>query len=378
MAKPIGGRLASRPLHFFLLLDVSGSMSVDDKIGSLNRSIQAAIPHLRSEVKENPGIELLLQAVTFAHDAEWHVEQPTPIDGFQWTDVEAVSKGTTEVGRAIHLVTERLKELEAGGRGLPPVLVLVSDGKPTDFKQPSFGASLRALEETAWGKKASRIAIGIGEDADDESLRRFIGHDEIEPLRADNPEDLLRYVRWASTVVVGDAAKGAGTAMAPPAIDEPLEVPLPEDLAAWEARQEQERAAAIDPPAPVPSPPTPEPVDIDLREDQTITEVSSEPEKSEDDFANLMRRPRKQPDGNAGSGPLPEPTPPAPSRDALPEPVGLPEPLAPLEPGRLSTSSSDALPQPVSDRQPASAPRPDGPPKGGAAPSPADDPDLWD
>ena len=47
------------------------------------------------------------------------------------------------------------------------------------------------------------MAIGIGRDADLDSLKRFIGHSEINPVRADNPDQLVSYLRWASTVAIG-------------------------------------------------------------------------------------------------------------------------------------------------------------------------------
>ena len=34
-----------------------------------------------------------------------------------------------------------------------------------------------------WGKKAVRVAIAIGEDADHEVLQKFIGHPELKPCR---------------------------------------------------------------------------------------------------------------------------------------------------------------------------------------------------
>ena len=51
-----------------------------------------------------------------------------------------------------------------------------------------------------WGKKAVRLAIAIGEDANKDVLQNFIGHPEIEPLEAKNSHELINYIKWASTV----------------------------------------------------------------------------------------------------------------------------------------------------------------------------------
>ena len=87
-------------------------------------------------------------------------------------------------------------------RALPPVLVLLSDGQPTD----DFDKGLSALMKEPWGKKAVRIAIAIGGDADLDVLQEFIGHAELKPLQANNPQDLIRYIKWASTAVLKSAS----------------------------------------------------------------------------------------------------------------------------------------------------------------------------
>lgn len=207
MTTHLGPRLARRPMHVFWLLDVSGSMGVDGKIEALNDAMREAVAAVRDAAAENPGVEVLARVITFAHDATWHLGDPVPIEELEWTDVAVVEGGTTEVGRAVALATEAIHEASTSGRGLPPAIVLVSDGRPTDLKAPSLGASLRALAEEPWGRKASRIAIGIGRDADAEALRRFIGHDELEPLLAGSASELRHYLRWASTVVVDERSR---------------------------------------------------------------------------------------------------------------------------------------------------------------------------
>lgn len=208
----LGPRLARKPLHLFWILDTSGSMGAAGKIDALNAALRDAVPALRTTVEDNPGVELLVRVVAFDHDARWHVAEPVPIERFEWTDLAVTPEGTTELGRAIDLVVGQIRELAAARRGMPPALVLVSDGRPTDLKRPTFGAALRALREEPWGRKASLMAIGIGADADMEALSRFIGHDEIPPIRAGNAAELAHYLRWASTVVVDELGRTGGVA----------------------------------------------------------------------------------------------------------------------------------------------------------------------
>ena len=101
------------------------------------------------------------------------------------------------------------------------MLVLISDGQPTD----DFAGGLQALMNEPWGRKAVRISIAIGEDADQEVLKRFIGNPELKPLQANNPEALIKYIRWVSTAVLKSASSPASQTMAASVAG--LNVPIP-------------------------------------------------------------------------------------------------------------------------------------------------------
>jgi len=191
-----GGEMATKPLHFIWIADCSDSMRVGGKIQALNTAIREAIPHMRRVAQDNPNAQVLVRAVRFSDGAYWHIAQPVPVEQFEWVDLQA--KGVTDMGKALELVAEQLKMPPMPERALPPVLVLISDGLPTD----DFAAGLNALLDLPWGKKAVRIAIAIGEDANLEVLQRFINNSELKPLRANNPEALTTHIRWASTAVL--------------------------------------------------------------------------------------------------------------------------------------------------------------------------------
>lgn len=213
-----GGELAARPLHFIWICDCSGSMSVDGKIQQLNFAIKDAIPHMQKVADENPNADVLVRAIRFSSGAQWHISQPVKVADFQWDDLSA--DGVTDMGRALTLVAEQMKLLPE--RGLPPVLVLISDGQPTD----NFQGGLTDLLDNPWGKKAVRMAIAIGEDADLDVLQRFINNLEIKPLQANNPEALVRYIRWVSTTVLQSAS--APASQSPDSVPIGGNVPIPE------------------------------------------------------------------------------------------------------------------------------------------------------
>jgi len=216
-----GGELAKRPLHFIWILDCSGSMQSDGKIQSLNNAIREAIPHMKTVADSNPNADLVVRALKFSSGAEWHISQATAVDSFTWTDLSA--DGVTDMGRAFTMVADQLKIPPMSERALPPVLVLISDGQPTD----DYASGLDAIMKQPWGKKAVRIAIAIGRDADLDVLQKFIGNSEIKPLQADNPEALVKYIRWVSTAVVGAVSSPASqtTSGTQPLVNVPIPAP---------------------------------------------------------------------------------------------------------------------------------------------------------
>jgi uncharacterized protein YegL len=200
MATRPGGELASRPLHFIWIADCSGSMAIEGKIQSLNTAIRETIPLMKKEAEDNPNAQVFVRAVKFSNGAQWHLSQPTPIEDFKWNDLSA--DGVTDMGKAFSLVAEQLKIPPMSERALPPVLVLISDGQPTD----DYAKGLKELLDLPWGKKAVRISIAIGGDADLDVLQKFINNPEIKPLEAKNPEALTRYIKWVSTAVLKAAS----------------------------------------------------------------------------------------------------------------------------------------------------------------------------
>jgi uncharacterized protein YegL len=93
-----------------------------------------------------------------------------------------------------------------------------------------------------------RIAIAIGQDADYEVLQKFIGHVEIKPLQANNPEALVNYIKWVSTAVLKSASSPASqAAAATPGANVPVPaVPTATPAAADADADDDEPATAAD------------------------------------------------------------------------------------------------------------------------------------
>jgi uncharacterized protein YegL len=196
-------------------------MQEDGKIQSLNNAIKEAIPHMQKAADENPNAQVFVRAARFSDGAQWHVAQPTPVADFKWTDLRAA--GLTDMGKAIGMVAEQLRIPPMSDRALPPILVLVSDGQPTDV----FESALKVLLDLPWGKRAVRIGIAIGEDANKEKLRAFVANPELPVLEANNAETLVNYVKWASTAVLKAASAPASQSKAASASAGNVPVPEP-------------------------------------------------------------------------------------------------------------------------------------------------------
>lgn len=189
--------VSRRQLHVVLLLDCSGSMN-GEKIASLNYAIRSALPELRHVARENPEVSVLLSALCFGSTAYWHIETPAPIAAIEWTDLKA--GGETALGAALEDTAAMLRRVGETARLLPPVIVLVSDGYPTDDIETGF--RLFFAEKAALA--ATRVSIAIGENVDMGILERFMDAPgtHLKPLHANSAPDLVRHIKWATTVPV--------------------------------------------------------------------------------------------------------------------------------------------------------------------------------
>jgi len=196
--------VARRKLHFIFVVDASGSMQ-GDRIASLNYAIRAAIPAMREAAADNPEIDLVVRVLRFSDSVDWLIENPVAVGDFIWTDVSA--SGETNMGAAFMSLARTMSLDAMPGRQLPPVIVLLSDGLPTDEVETGLAAFLAS----EYGAKAVRIAIAIGSDADLGLLRQFIGQPTLKPLQANNAAALVNRIKWAASVPVKTVSSPVGS-----------------------------------------------------------------------------------------------------------------------------------------------------------------------
>ena len=229
------GSVSRSTLHFFWLADCSGSMAAQGKMEALNNAIQECIPATIEAAENNPFADMMVRAISFSSNARWHIGDKTPVTDFVWKELEA--SGVTDLGAAIRLMSSELTPEKMGRRALPPVVVLLSDGAPTD----DWEKELAQFNQTGWGRpgRTVRIAIAIGQDANKEVLARFTGTEET-VFEANNASRLADLIKWASVTLSKYASSGASQIgeIAPNEVVLPPLPPMPEedddgDLELW-------------------------------------------------------------------------------------------------------------------------------------------------
>lgn len=189
----------ARALPVIILADTSGSMSVDGKIASLNQAMKDMITTFSDEGRTRA--EINVAVITFGGDAAIHLPL-TP--AHQIKQIENLSAcGGTPLGKACLLAKELIEDKTIiDSRAYKPVIILLSDGHPTD----NYSQAFHELINSERAQKATRLALSIGADADDSILSEFNNDLEAPLFYAKNASDIHRFFR-AVTMSVSNQSK---------------------------------------------------------------------------------------------------------------------------------------------------------------------------
>ena len=192
----------ARPMPVIVMADVSGSMSVDGKIEALNLALKNMIEGFAAESRVRAEIQVGL--ITFGgENARVHlplapahrISEISPL----------VAEGRTPMGSALDEARKLIEDKDKiSSRAYRPVLVMVSDGMPTDDWEPAFDA----LCGSERAQKAARFAMAIGADADLAMLGRFANDPESPVFKAHEARDIHRFFR---AVTMSVAARSRST-----------------------------------------------------------------------------------------------------------------------------------------------------------------------
>ncbi len=183
-----------RTMVLFFLVDTSGSMD-GEKIGSVNVAVQEVLPYISEISAENADAQIKVACLEFSSGTEWMYPTPIEVENFQWRDLEA--GGLTSMGEAFTELNAKLSAThgfmnEAAG-SFAPAIIILSDGEPTD----DYKRGIEKLKNNNWFKAAIKVAIAVGDDANQDCLAEFTTNKEA-VLTVHNKEQLKKIIRFVS------------------------------------------------------------------------------------------------------------------------------------------------------------------------------------
>ena len=204
--------IARRKMILFFLIDTSGSMS-GKKIQSVNDAIENVLPIIGEISDENPDAEINIAAMKFSTGVDWVYNEPKEAKDFIWQPVNP--EALTSLGEACRELSRKLSRTNGfmptstGSGYYAPAIILLSDGGPTD----DFQGGLKVLKENSWFKNAIKVAIAIGDDADEDVLKDFTGSSEavIKVHNIDALKTMIRVIAVTSSQI-GSKSSSAGDA----------------------------------------------------------------------------------------------------------------------------------------------------------------------
>lgn len=198
-----------RTMTLFFVIDKSGSM-FGNKIGAVNDAIVNVLPMLDEISATNPDAEIKVAALEFSSGCNWLYDEPKLASEFRWQDVKA--DGLTSFGEACKELNAKLSRngfMQAASGSYAPAIILLSDGGPTD----EYVSGLEKLKANNWFKSAIKVAIAIGDDADNNVLTEFTGTPEavFTVHNIDALKQIIRIVAVTSSQI-GSKSSAAGDA----------------------------------------------------------------------------------------------------------------------------------------------------------------------
>jgi len=208
----------ARPIPVIVLADTSASMSVDGKIEALNQALRGMIKSFSDEGRLNA--EIQLSVITFGGIARTHLYL-TPT--YQITDFSDFSaNGGTPMGDALGIAKTLIEDKEKiPSRAYRPVIILVTDGHPTDDWASAFSEFCNSDR----AQKATRMAMAIGNDANESMLNDFTNDLEAPLFKANNSQDIVKFFRAVSMSVTSRSRSATPNQIEPIKFEN-----LPEDL----------------------------------------------------------------------------------------------------------------------------------------------------
>jgi uncharacterized protein YegL len=196
-----------RTMVLFFVVDTSGSMS-GAKIGTVNSAIEEVVPELKDISECNADAQIKVATLSFSTGAQWIDSEPVAAENYRWNYLDA--NGVTDLGEACNKLNEKLSRnafMSDATGAFAPAIFLLSDGEPTD----NYKHGLEKLKQNNWFKKAIKVAVAIGDDANQTVLADFTGNVEA-VITVHTPEALKKWIQFVSVRAseIGSKSSNAG------------------------------------------------------------------------------------------------------------------------------------------------------------------------
>ena len=199
----------AKPLPVILLLDTSGSME-GDNIDKMNDAVMKMLGTFTKQ--ESQANEFLVSVITFGISPSGRpvgvAIPPTPASEVKFTRL--LAGGVTPLGKALDVAKELVEDRErTPSRAYRPLVVLVSDGMPTDddgYPSDAWVSHLDDFVKNGRSSKCDRMALGIGREAYEgegrAALERFAEGTEHEVYEAKDAGEIHEFFKFVTMSVV--------------------------------------------------------------------------------------------------------------------------------------------------------------------------------
>lgn len=175
-----------------LVLDVSGSMTLENRIDELNKGLQEFYEDISNDETTSQRLEISI--ITFNHIVKT-IQEPALVENFTMPSLTATGSTAmvTAVNDAIEKVEARKNWYKQTGQAYyRPWIILMTDGEPDD-DQDVDGLAARIAQDTA-NKRYQFMPIGVG-DANMAILNKIKGSGSAMMLQGTK---FMSFFQWLS------------------------------------------------------------------------------------------------------------------------------------------------------------------------------------
>lgn len=167
----------------FFLIDVSESMSCK-KIDILNNSMEAIMHDLSN--MNNADVDIKYGVLTFGKECNWITANELKVWNDIWSDLQAddgkeytcFNTACIELNKKLSLDGNAFLNFATEKTTTPPVIILFTDGYASDG-DPDGKDGIEELKKNKYFKGSYKLAIAIGDDANQQLCENFTGQKEF-------------------------------------------------------------------------------------------------------------------------------------------------------------------------------------------------------